>query len=78
MMLQGVPVVISPHVVRRVEDWTRCRAPSRARRRLAQGHRQHLVVREVPAAFMILGRLHTHPDMWAAIQMRLGADSPTY
>jgi len=41
-------IIESLHMVKTVEDWSRVRSPSRARRRMKQGHRQNVVTRHVP------------------------------
>lgn len=41
-------IVESLHMVETVEDWSKVRSPSRAARRRKQGHRQNIVVRQVP------------------------------
>ena len=45
------------------EDWSRVRSPSRAARRLKQGHRQNIVHRYKPAAFQINGVIYAHPEI---------------
>lgn len=49
--------------VETVEDWSRVRSPSRAARRLKQGHRQNIVTRYKPAAFQINGVIYAHPEI---------------
>ena len=46
--LGGTRIIESRLMVNHVEDWSRVRSPGRARRRRAQGHRQNIVIREVP------------------------------
>ncbi len=41
-------IIESLAMVTQVEDWSRVRSPSRAARRLRQGHRQNIVVKLVP------------------------------
>ena len=57
--LPGVDVVESINVTSL--DWSHCRSQARAKRRHAMGIPQR--VRRVPAAYMINGVLHIHPDM---------------
>ena len=61
-------VVLSELAMRRVQDWSGCRSPSRARRRLAKGYRQRMVERDVPAAFMLQGALIVHPALMRLIE----------
>lgn len=44
----GMRVVEAPHMVQTVEDWSKVRSPSRARRRMRYGHRQNIVYRTEP------------------------------
>jgi len=41
-------IIESLVMTKTVEDWSRVRSPSRARRRLRHGYRQNIVVRQVP------------------------------
>jgi hypothetical protein len=49
-----------------IEDWSKVRSPSRARRRQRYGHRQNVVMRQVPRKDAITidgGRTyHMHPE----------------
>lgn len=38
----GLKVVVSEHLLGMKEDWSKVRSPSRAKRRLKQGHRQNI------------------------------------
>lgn len=67
----GVTIVETALAVKREEDWSRCRSPGRARRRLKQGHRQHMVVREVPGAYELQGKLYIHPEIYSKMSERL-------
>lgn len=49
--------------VEKIEDWSRVRSPSRAARRLKQGHRQNIAIRYKPAAFQIDGVIYAHPEI---------------
>jgi hypothetical protein len=48
IVLGALKFITSPHMTEQVEDWSRVRSPSRARRRQRQGHRQNVVMRQVP------------------------------
>lgn len=55
--LGGLQIVESLYMVDRVEDWSLVRSLSRAKRRRAQGHRQHVRHINVPKpGAMIMGR----------------------
>lgn len=56
------------------DDWSRVRSPSRAARRLKQGHRQNIERRYKPAAFQINGMIYAHPEI--VRQLRLHAKEP--
>jgi hypothetical protein len=68
-------IVESKLAIEKVEDWSRVRSPSRARRRLAMGHRQNIVTVEKPAAYEINfeGRhqIVIHPILMAQLNRRL-------
>lgn len=55
-----------------VEDWSRVRSPSRARRRMKQGHRQNVRIVTVPSKKVIHDRerniMYCHPDLYRQIQ----------
>ena len=55
-------IVESIHATEPAEDWSRVRSPSRARRRRHK-HRQNIRPWRKPAAFMINGVLHVHPEI---------------
>lgn len=69
----GVEIVESDTLVETVEDWSRVRSPSRARRRLAQGHKQNIrtVTRPRRDALMVGGKLYVHPALAAEITRRM-------
>lgn len=56
----------SIYLTETIEDWSKVRSPSRARRRQRYGYPQNVVLREVPrkAAFSTDGgrTLHMHPE----------------
>lgn len=45
----GTRIIQDPNLTDSVEDWSRVRSPSRARRRLRRGFPQNMVVRQVPS-----------------------------
>lgn len=59
-------IVESLLMVEKVEDWSKVRSPSRARRRLRQGHPQNIIIRHVPRkdAITMDGGItyHMHPE----------------
>jgi len=63
----GVRIIEDITLTDMVEDWSKVRSPSRARRRLRQGHRQNIRFLQVPKkrAFSIDGgrTLIMHPEM---------------
>jgi len=60
-----------------VPDWSRVRSPSRARRRLAQGHRQNIRTMWVAwdHAVSIAGNIHIHPDLWERVKGKLESEA---
>lgn len=73
--LGGMALVPAPHMVEAVEDWTRVRSPSRARRRMRQGHRQNMRTIEVPSKDVIIdkssGTMYAHPATIEAITQEM-------
>lgn len=69
----GMRVIAAPLLVDMVEDWSRVRSPSRARRRLRQGHPQNIVLRAVPRreALNVSGALYMHPDLIAELEAKM-------
>ena len=68
MRLQdGMPIVVNPTLTVRHFDWSKCRSPSRARRRHRKGHPQRVTVTWKPLAFVMEGVLHMHPEAHAAL-----------
>ena len=65
--------VESELLVDRVEDWSGCRSPSRARRRHKQGHKQHVVMVDVPkpGAYQIGNEIFIHPFTMAKVRKAL-------
>ncbi len=69
----GVPIRETTTAVTEFEDWSRVRSPSRAARRLKQGHRQNIVHRYKPAAFQINGVIYAHPEIVRELRAKTGA-----
>ena len=74
MMLNGMKVVLSPHLTRMVEDWSGVRSPARARRRRRQGHKQRIayVTRDMAHAFVMNGTLFVGPDTFDRLMKEFG------
>lgn len=72
--LGAMRVVEDPLVVERVEDWSRCRSPSRARRRHTRGIATRLRVIDKPACFAAGDTLYMHPDLARQVRERLAKD----
>lgn len=73
----GMKIIEDRNTVESVEDWSRVRSPSRARRRLRYGHKQNIDIKHVPRkeAFKIGDTLVMHPIM--AAEMRRQLADPT-
>ena len=75
----GYNIVMSEHVVDRdtlLEDWSKVRSPSRARRRRSR-HRQNIRFYHPPskqALFLGTNTIVVHPAMYAQLQQRLLED----
>lgn len=71
----AVEIVESDMLVETVEDWSRVRSPGRARRRLAQGHKQNIrtVTRPKRDALMVDGKLYVHSAIAAEIRRQVNA-----
>lgn len=74
--LSGVKIIEDKFMVDYVEDWSKCRSPSRAKRRRRQGHAQHVFMREVPKKeiWQFEGSLIMHPVRAAELRKRLVKD----
>lgn len=74
----GIRLIADPHMVDVVEDWSEVRSPSRAARRLRQGHRQRIRHREVPKPDIIHltaeGVMVAHPATIDKLYARIAAD----
>ncbi len=75
----GLRIIESKQLVDRNEDWSRVRSPSRARRRMRQGHRQNIIVTYTPKTIAYHmpheNAVVMHPDM--ARQLRARLQEPT-
>jgi hypothetical protein len=47
-----------------VEDWSRCRSPSRAMRRRKLGHKQHVFMRQQPQMYRMGDKIVMHPLLY--------------
>lgn len=75
-IVSGVKLIQSDHMVDQVEDWSKVRSPSRAKRRRAK-HKQNIVVSYVPRKdFFKLpdGTLVAHPITIQALKAKLARD----
>lgn len=60
----AMKIIEDPNLTETIEDWSHVRSPSRAARRLRQGHRQNIIYRTVPKpnGFVFGDTLVIHPD----------------
>lgn len=65
-LYNGTEVVMSMYMTELKEDWSGCRSPARAARRLRRGFPQRMVVRSVPRADVLIanGKMFVHPETW--------------
>ena len=70
----GMEVFETATAVKRTQDWSKCRSPARASRRLKRGFPQHMVEREEPCAIEIQGKLFIHQDLYRELMKRVSAD----
>lgn len=63
MRFGSMRIIEDPSLVDAIEDWSRVRSPSRARRRLRYGHRQNIDIVGVPKkdVFQIGDTFVMHP-----------------
>lgn len=63
-------VVESPLATSLERDWSRCRSQARAKRRHAQGHKQHMREYLKPACYFIKSEntYYMHPELYRALQ----------
>lgn len=75
--LCGLQVQTSLHMTREIVDWSGCRSPSRARRRMALGHPQRVVTRVVPRrdAVLVDDVMIVHPETYEKIRRIVDYDS---
>lgn len=69
--LYGMPYYLSERITEPVPDgdWTRCRSPARARRRLRYGFPQHVIwERPSRSCYVYDGRIFMHPHTAALIR----------
>lgn len=71
----GLRIIERPDMVDPVEDWSRVRSPSRARRRMKAGHPQHMRIIYVPKkeAYQMGNTLVMHPVMAAELRRQMAA-----
>lgn len=69
----GIQIIEDPGMVDYVKDWSGCRSPSRAMRRLKRGFPQRMVVRAVPKndMFVMGNRAIMHPQVAQALRDRV-------
>lgn len=72
--MNGMPITTSLLMTEPAEDWSRVRSPSRATRRLKQGHRQNIRHWQKPSSKImnIGGTLHMHPEMLRELKRAAG------
>jgi hypothetical protein len=70
----GTEIIKNPLCVEFVLDTSQCRSHSRAIRRHKAGIPGRVRTIERPAAYMIEGRMHMHPDMYDAMMRKIGRD----
>ncbi len=72
--VMGVRIIENDLLTVLAEDWSKVRSPSRAKRRLKQGHRQRIrhYYRPDPKAYKLPdGTVVMHPAMAQALRQRL-------
>lgn len=76
--LLGLRVVESLHMTRDVEDWSRVRSPSRAKRRLRYGHPQNIRLIKVPRmdAMRFGDQIVMHPEAAKELRRRAALPDP--
>lgn len=61
----GMKVICSRLAVSVEEDWSRCRSPSRSKRRRAQGIKTRVVITEKPVVLVLDGnKMVVHPSIY--------------
>lgn len=67
----GVDVIETVDAIERVEDWSKCRSPSRARRRLNRGFPQRLEIHWKPTSYIAGRQMFIHPVLAERLRQRL-------
>lgn len=71
-------VITNNMLVEDAEDWSRVRSPSRARRRMKQGHPQNVRIIQVPSRKVIHDRqrnvMYCHPELYRQVHAHLEAE----
>ena len=70
-MFGGIPIVTS-NLLPTHETVLHARSPSRARRRMKLGHKQHYITRPAPQFLLINGTLVCRPEVLAMLRMLHG------
>lgn len=66
----GLQIVESLNATTLEQDWSRCRSPSRSRRRHMRGIRTRLIEVRKPACYQLGNVLYMHPDMLKQVKER--------
>lgn len=69
-------IVTNPHMV--VRDWSDCRSPSRAKRRLLRGFRQRVKISPDPNAIQMGGTLVMHPETLRVVEREMARHNETF
>lgn len=72
----GARVQESIHATEPAEDWSRVRSPSRAIRRMKQGHRQNVRYYRKPSAYQIGGVIYAHPEIIRTLRASRKGERP--
>ena len=69
----GMQIIISEYLVDTIEDWSDCRSPSRAKRRLKRGFPQRLKTKSIPKkdAFVFDHKVMMHPELYEEFKRKL-------
>jgi hypothetical protein len=76
--VNGLKIVESIHLTVPYEDWSEVRSPSRAIRRMRQGHRQRVRYLQVPDpnAYRIGDTVHMHPETARQLRRMIAEQRP--
>lgn len=77
----GLKIYVDPNGMSdTVKDWSKCRSPSRAKRRLKRGFKQHVIYRKVPNPNIIRyeDKLFMHPDIYKEFVRKLEQSKDNY